>query len=233
MMSCDDARELLSALLDDELPADDRGAVIRHLDQCPRCSAEAAALRALKHAVARLRAEETPPAAVRAHIETLRLVRNRRVPRNLAVVGVVMLFITLAAVILSARRRHDLSDTVAEDHLTSNPAVIAPQVVTDSPVSIEQFFTGATRFNPTVPRLKDAELLGARLCHLDGETAELIFYRHHGRNVSVFVTAARPRAPACTKNRGLTVCREERNGLGIYAVSDLPEPSLRRLLGHS
>jgi hypothetical protein len=63
----------------------------------------------------------------------------------------------------------------AADHLKSNPAVIVPQVVTDSPVSIERFFTGAPRFNPTVPRLTDAELLGARLCHLDGETAELIF----------------------------------------------------------
>ena len=96
-----------------------------------------------------------------------------------------------------------------------------------------RFFAGATRFDPTVPRLTGAEVLGARLCHLDGETAELIFYRHNGRNISLFVTAVPPRTAACTKHRGLTVCREERNGLGIYAVSDLPETSLRRLLGHS
>ncbi len=232
-MRCDDTRELLSALLDDELPREERGAVTRHIDQCPRCSAEAGALRALKHAIARLRAEETPPAAVRARIEELRFAPNRWAQRSLAVAAVAMVLITLAAVVLLGRWRHDLSDTVAADHLKSNPAVIPPQVVTDSPASIERFFTGATRFNPTVPRLTDAELLGARICHLDGETAELIFYRHHGRNISIFVTAAPPRARACTKNRGLTVCREERNGLGIYAVSDLPEPSLRRLLGHS
>ncbi len=232
-MRCDDARELLAALLDDELPAAERDAVTRHIDQCAHCSAEAGGLRALKHAVARLGAEETPPAAVRAHIEALRSAANRRVSQSLAVAAVAMILITLAAVVLLGRWRHDLTDTVAADHLKSNPAVIPPQVVTDSPVGIERFFTGATRFNPTVPRLTDAELLGARVCHLDGETAELIFYRHRGRNVSVFVTASPPRASACTRSRGLTVCREERKGLGIYAVSDLSETSLRRLLGHS
>jgi anti-sigma factor RsiW len=232
-MRCIDAGELLSAMLDDELPAAGRCAVVEHVERCPRCSTEAAALRNLKHAVARLHAEETPPAAVRAHIETLRFARKGRAPRRLAVAAVAALLIALAAMILLSRWQHDLSDVVAADHLKSNPAVVPPQVVTKSPLTIERFFSGATRFNPTVPRLTDAEVLGARLCHLDGETAELIFYRHRGRNVSVFVTAMPPRSAACTKNRGLTVCREERNGLGIYAVSDLPETSLRRLLGRS
>lgn len=232
-MRCVDARELLSALLDDELPSDECGAVIEHLEQCARCSSEAGALRALKHSVARLQAEETPPAAVRARLDALGFARNRWAPRSLAVAALAMLFIALAALILSGRWRHDLSDVVAADHLKSNPAVAPPQVVTDSPFTIERFFAGATRFDPTVPRLAGAEVFGARLCHLDGETAELIFYRHNGRNISLFVTAAPPRTAACTKHRGLTVCREERDGLGIYAVSDLPEASLRRLLGHS
>ncbi len=232
-MRCVDARELLSAVLDDELPPGERGAVIEHLEQCARGSSEAGALRDLKHAVARLQAEEMPPAAVRAHIDAIRFARNLRAPRSVAVAAVAMLLIALAAVILSGRWHHDLSDVVAADHLKSNPAVAPPHVVTDSPAAIEQFFAGATRFDPTVPRLNGAEVLGARLCHLDDETAELIFYRHEGRNISLFVTAVPPRTAACTKHRGLTVCREERNGLGIYAVSDLPEASLRRLLGHS
>jgi len=230
---CDDARELLSALLDDELPDDQRGAVTWHIEQCPRCSAQAGDLRALKHAVARLRAEETPPAAVRAHIEALRFAPNQWAQRSLAVAAVAMVLITLAAVVLLGRWRHDLSDTVAADHLKSNPAVLPPQVVTGSRPAIEHFFAGATRFSPTVPRLTGAELLGARLCHLDGESVELIFYRCDGRNVSLFVTAAPPRTRACTKSRGLTVCREERDGLGIYAVSDLPETAVRGLFGHS
>lgn len=232
-MRCEEARGMLSALLDDELRADER-AVAEHVERCERCSLEAEALRALKHAVARLHAEEAPPIAVRAHIETLRLAGKRREWRVLAVAAAsAMVFMVLATVVLWGLRRGDLSDTVAADHLKSNPAVIAPQVVTDSPASIEQFFAGATAFSPTVPRLMEAQLLGARLCHLDGETAELIFYRYESRNVSLFVTAVPPRVATCTENRGLTVCREKRNGLGIYAVSDLPEPSLRRLLGHS
>jgi hypothetical protein len=220
-------------MLDGELPPDERGAVIEHLEQCARCSSEVGALRDLKHAVARLQTEEMPPAAVRAHIDAILLARNPRAPRRVAVAAVAIVLIALAATILPGRRHHDLSDVVAVDHLKSNPAVERPHVVTDSPVAIERFFAGATRFDPTVPRLNGAEVFGARLCHLDGQTAELIFYRHNGQNVSLFVTAVPPSTAACTKHRGVTVCREERDGLGIYAVADLPETSLRRLLGHS
>ena len=232
-MRCAEAHELLSAMLDGELAADERAGVIEHIKQCSRCSADAEGLRVLKHAVARLQAEETPPAAVRAHIEALRFANDRHQFRSVAVAAVATLTITLVTVILWSRWHHDLSDTVAADHLKSNPAVLPPQVVTNSPPAIERFFAGATRFEPTVPRLTGAELLGARLCHLDGESVELIFYRCDGRNVSLFVGGAPPRTRACTKNRGLTVCREERNGLGIYAVSDLPESVVRGLLGHS
>ncbi len=232
-MRCVDARELLSAVLDDELPPDERGAVIKHLEQCEHCSSEALALRGLKHAVARIQAEEMPPAAVRAHIDALRFAQNPRGSRSFAVAAALMFLVVLVAVILSGRWHQDLSDVVAADHLKSNPAVTPPHVVTRSPAAIERFFAGTTRFEPTVPRLDGAEVLGARVCHLDGQTAELIFYRHNGRNISLFVTAVPPSTAACTNRRGLTVCREERNGLGIYAVSDLPDTSLRRLLGHS
>ena len=232
-MRCAEAREQFSPMLDGELPADERGAVIEHIEQCSHCFAEAGGLRALKHAVARLQAEETPPAAVRAHIEALRFVSDRRLLRTVAVAVVAVLVITLVTVVSWRRWHRDLSDTVAADHLKSNPAVLPPQVVTNSPPAIERFFAGATRFEPTVPPLRGTELVGARLCHLDGESVELIFYRCDGRNVSLFVGGAPPRTRACTKNRGLTVCREERNGLGIYAVSDLPETAVRGLLGDS
>ena len=51
-------REQLSAYLDDELSADERAAVDRHLALCDSCRDQLASLRALSQA---LRDEEVPP----------------------------------------------------------------------------------------------------------------------------------------------------------------------------
>jgi anti-sigma factor RsiW len=48
-MNCEDARELLVGYVLDALDADERDAVVRHLERCPDCAALATALTAAAH----------------------------------------------------------------------------------------------------------------------------------------------------------------------------------------
>ena len=53
--------EALSALVDGELPADERAAVAAHVERCPECSEELRAVRAVRDALRALPAVEPPP----------------------------------------------------------------------------------------------------------------------------------------------------------------------------
>ena len=62
MSGCQMDPARLSALVDDELPGDERQAVEAHLAECPHCRSELAALRAVREGVASLAGEEPTPA---------------------------------------------------------------------------------------------------------------------------------------------------------------------------
>ena len=63
-MDCEEALRLLAAFLDDELHADARGSVDRHLARCRSCFSRAEFERRLKDEIGQLRREE-----VTAHYE--------------------------------------------------------------------------------------------------------------------------------------------------------------------
>jgi anti-sigma factor (TIGR02949 family) len=58
-INCEDALRLLAAFLDQELPADDRQAVERHLDTCRSCFSRAEFELRLKREMSRLGREES------------------------------------------------------------------------------------------------------------------------------------------------------------------------------
>ncbi len=60
-MACETYGELISAMVDDALSADERQALSVHLAACPRCAAEYEDLSALKRALGGLAAREAPP----------------------------------------------------------------------------------------------------------------------------------------------------------------------------
>ena len=60
-IDCDEALRLLAAFLDDELPADTRAGVDRHLERCRSCFSRAEFERRLKAEIASLGREEVTP----------------------------------------------------------------------------------------------------------------------------------------------------------------------------
>lgn len=59
--ACASVLDLLDRYLDGELPTELTGAVAAHLNQCPKCRAEADLERAIKDSVARSCQEPAPP----------------------------------------------------------------------------------------------------------------------------------------------------------------------------
>ena len=69
MMTCDEARVLLHALLDGELDAGHAREVETHVAGCPRCAAELAQFREMRGTLSDANLSFTAPAALRSRIE--------------------------------------------------------------------------------------------------------------------------------------------------------------------
>jgi anti-sigma factor RsiW len=236
MTGCGDWLTLLSGRLDDALPAEDRERTDAHVASCRDCRGRLDSLRALKHAVARLPGRESPPGAVRAHVEALAL-RGRPVFAGVARRSVLAACLAAGAwgiaALIGRQAPPDarLAAELAADHLHSVPEALPAEVVTDDPAEAVRFFADRVPFPPLAPRLPGARLVGGRLCKVQGRRVQLLFYRVSGdETVSLFVSDRDMGGAGCREARGLQVCSRRTAGLTLLAVSGGPPAGLRRLL---
>lgn len=234
-MQCSDTRALLSASLDGAIDSGERGAIDAHLRECPRCRSELELLRVLKHAIARLPSREEPPGAVRAHVEALRLGPRSPIGWPLLLAPALAAAAAALALMLPLRHQHGdkgatLADHLVWDHLSSVPEVRPAEIASANPQAILNFFSGHLPFPPTVPRVPGADLLGARLCQIEGRRVELIFYKRESRTLSLFITDGPVPAGECWEARAHHVCSRSMGALTFMVVAELPEQELRRLL---
>lgn len=233
-MSCDPIRARISGYLDDELGVADAETVRAHLPGCSECRAELESLRALKHAIARLPGTEEPPGAIRAHVEAMRFdpprLRYRRFIVASAAAAVILLAFYIGRVQQPARQ---LTDDLVADHLHSVPEVRPAEVTSHDPKVIAAFFAGHLPFDAVVPRLSHANLIGGRLCKLDGRRVQLLFYNHAGQTLSLFVTDQQQPNDGCESARGHSVCRRRQGDLTLFLVGVLPQAGLQSLLAEA
>ena len=236
-MTCDRIADLLSPYVDGELAPGDRSEVDAHLAGCASCSGQVAAGRSLKHAIARLASREEPPGAVRAHVESfrfgssgLRITSHRRLAAVALAVGL------LAAAAYAVRsyksRANLLGDELVSDYLRSLPEVRPVEVASNDPREVARFFSGKTPFNPVVPALPSASLLGGRLCTVAGRRVELLFYTHGAsrRTFSIFVCDHPVGDLGCREHHGHHVCGRRFGNLTILAVGEIPGHALEEIL---
>lgn len=239
-MSCGEWTERLSASLDGALTGEERESTERHLAACPSCRGRLQAMRAVKHAVARLPGREAPPGAVRAHIESL-LLEGRAPGRRRAALWILAATLPAVAVLavgLLRSRDHplraDLAEELASDHLHSVPEVMPAEVVTDDAREAVRFFSGRIPFPPVAPRIDGARLLGGRLCKIEGRRVELLFYQTDpttpDTTLSLFVSDQGLGGAGCREARGLRVCGRRAGELTLLLVGKRPPHDLRRLL---
>jgi anti-sigma factor RsiW len=233
-MTCREAHAQLSAWVDGELSPEAIHEVDEHLATCARCRAHASAMRALKHAVARLPSREVPPGAVQARVAALRFER----PRHRRLASVVTALVSLAAVLAIAvalgrppHQDHLSADQLVADHLRSIAEPV--EIASDDPDAVAGFFKDQVAFSPIVPRLAGSRLKGGRLCLLAGRRSELLFYDLNGDTVSLFVGHRGLANPGCEASRGLQVCERRVGDVSLMLVGAQPSERLARVLAEA
>ena len=108
-------------------------------------------------------------------------------------------------------------------------------MASSDPVIIERFFDGRMSFEPVVPELRGATLVGARLCTIDDSRAELLQYDMTGSPLSLFISKRSPRMPSsgCTSREGTTLCSGVRGDTVIHAVGTLPRERLEAIVAQA
>ena len=238
-MSCAQWVEKLSGSLDGALAQDESESTEAHLVACGACRERLDALRQVKHAVARLPSREVPPGAVRARVEAL-LLQGRQGRRATSpwVLAASIAVIAASAFVFVRTRGHllsaDLAADLAADHLHSVPEVMPAEVATGDAGEAAQFFSGRIPFEPVVPRLEGARLLGGRLCKLEGRRLQLLFYRVDPRiadtTLSLFISDQGFGGTGCREARGLQVCGRRAGALMLLLVGQRPADEIRGLL---
>lgn len=237
-MSCETDFETLSAHVDGELDEAAAQEVAAHLAECEACQATVRRLKATKHAVSRLPGRREPTEALRARVNAMRFEATDAAPplwkrRSLAAVVAVVLAVGLAALGLwwhGGEQPSGWATMLVDDHLHSVPAAKPADVTSDDPETVRAFFESRVDFAPVVPRLGDSRLIGGRLCTLDGERVQLLFYERDGQVLSLFVSGQGAFPETCAESKGHNVCVRKKGDHAFMMVGALDAETLRSTL---
>jgi anti-sigma factor RsiW len=237
-MNCEQIDELLSPYVDEELAPRERSEIDAHLVGCASCLEHVTSVRSLKHAIARLESRDEPPGAVRARVEALRFKNaGLREPLSRRRLLAAAVGIGLLAAAPFAIRRHQspvlpFGEELVSDYLHSLPEVRPAEVASNDPREVIRFFSGKTPFEPVVPAVPAARLVGGRLCNVAGRRVELLFYTHgeNRQSVALFVCDHAVADMRCREYRGHPVCSRRFGNLTILATGQVPGHILERIL---
>jgi anti-sigma factor RsiW len=258
MSPTDDCSEMathVSAYVDDELDEARRADVEAHLEGCEDCRAHVERLRALSHRLGERTGRESPPESVRAQIESLRFeddtdektddtaLSGWRVSGRAwsVALGAVAL---LAGVAVgwglgvaplggesSSDERAELESFASQlvaDHEHSIPEQMPVEVASSDPERVRAFFQGRLPFEPVVPTLKEARLLGGRLCSIRDRRVELLFYDVGDETMSMYVSDRQTTPETCVRRGDYGICFVHRDRYEFAFVGALSTRALKR-----
>ncbi len=250
-MRCDEAQDLASAWLDDELGEARSREVASHVADCETCHGYVADLRALTAQMAQLGREPAPPGleerirALLSESHVAEAVRPSVVPfpsrrrgftqqaASLAAVCLLSVFGTWAVLRPPAGPPLTQHDVVAA-HVRSLLQNSTIQVVSSDMHTVRPWFNGKVEFAPPVKDLtaEGFPLAGGRLDFVDGHRVATLVYRHGPHTISVFVwpeSAGTSGGGPLTQVDGLNVLSWTKDGMVWWAVSDMAPDELREL----
>lgn len=233
-MSGHPSMEVLSALVDQELGAADADSTLAHVRACEVCGSAFETHRTLKHAISRLETRAAVPEALRVRIEALRFVPGGAPSRSVrawvlpvaAMAAAVALFVVIRPEVL----RPGLVQELVADHRRYAPEAMPAEVASDDPDIVRRFFEGKLPFAPVVPSFEGAELIGGRLCRIEGRKVELLFYEKDGRRVSLYVSDGVDARSQCRHDGATALCARSAAGLTYIMIGDLGTRELQGML---
>ena len=249
-MRCADYRELLCALVDDELPHDEAAGVRAHLATCADCAREhdtlAETSRRIKEGLVRHSAPDVLKARIRSMVTqpdafspAAEPPPSRR-PRwtTLLAAGLVIAAAS-SALTFGALRRGGPATGVPAALLDSHIRSLMPGHLIDVPSTnqhvVKPWFNGRLDLSPAVPNLDSAgfPLLGGRLDYVEGRAVAVVVYgrRQHVMNVYSWPSGpgAVPRSGAADEN-GYHFMAWRTGDTELWAISDLNRAELQQFV---
>jgi anti-sigma factor RsiW len=237
-MNCEAVEKSLSPYVDDELLQSDRSQIDAHLAVCGSCREHATSARELKHAIARLESRDEIPVAVRARVSALRFgsrgLRAAAAPGQLLATVLGLCLVATASLIVRHQSSQEmpLGEELIADYLRSLPDVNPAEVASSDPSEVIRFFSGKTPFEPVVPTIPAAHLVGGRLCSVAGRRVELLFYTQGEtrKTVALFVCDGAIGNNGCNEYLGRALCSRRLGKLTVVATGEVPRQILEQLL---
>lgn len=246
-MNCDDARLLMHGHLDGELDLADDLEVQRHIEQCPKCASEYAALRAmrtrLKDETFRFEAPDALKEKIRRAIPTPTASRSNgyqsgreawapRAARFVVPMAIgAMLALVIAPRTIAPALNQRLANEVVASHLRSLMATHLMDVASTDQHTVKPWFNGKLDFSPPVTDFaKDGfPLVGGRLDYIDGRPVAALVYQHGKHVINVFMwptTGDATSAERIETEHGYNVEQLAVAGMNCWMVSDLNSQEL-------
>ncbi|OAF07017.1 hypothetical protein AYJ54_18325 [Bradyrhizobium centrolobii] len=232
-MTCDEAKILLHALLDNELDAGHAREIEAHIASCPACAAELAAQREMQRVLADTNLRYTAPDRLRARIEASlpqpqRQPSRRSVLRGFAMGSAVSALAAsgVVAVVLRQDDQQRILSEVVSAHLRSLQAGHLTDVISTDQHTVKPWFNGKLDVAPPVIDLtaQGFTLVGGRLDYIDARAIGAVVYRRRQHVINLFVSQTSNieyRAPKTETMQGFNCRRWGNRGLNFWAVSDL------------
>lgn len=249
-MTCAQTREILSAYVDGELPADVAMEAAEHLSTCAECSrdydAMLATVRAAREGLARHRAPDVLRARIRASIreeaatpvKRVAVARRAwRVPWRALAAAAVVVVASSGLTMLAANRR--AAEPIAQEVLASHIRSLMPDHLTDVRSSdqhnVKPWFNGRMDFSPAVPRLEEQgfPLLGGRIDYVHGRPVAVVVYGRRQHVINVFswpVAPGEEARPVPRARNGYNLVSWRQDGVEYWAASDLNATELRQFV---
>jgi anti-sigma factor RsiW len=248
-MTCDDARLLVHAYLDDELDAAQSADMARHLRDCAACAASYEVHDRLHKALAQAGLYQRAPDALRERWSPAQPTpepalpvssRSRRAPLAYAMAAgfAAALLLTSPAWISGLwQRGADSNPVVAEavsSHIRSLQAQHLLDVVSTDQHTVKPWFEGKLDFSPRVKDLagEGFPLIGGRLDALDGHSVAALIYKRHLHVINLYQWPADSAATAQSEvqRHGYTVIRWTAEGMRYIAISDVSAGDLKQFV---
>lgn len=243
MMTCDEAKLQLHALLDGELDARRAEEVEAHIAGCASCATEFAQFREIRHAMSGASLRFAAPELLRARINAMvpepparksAAPSRRSLLRGFAFGS--MVSAAAAASLLFVVMRSDgdqrILDDVALAHLRSLQAGRLTDVPSSDQNAVKPWFSGKVAVAPPVMDLtaQGFTLVGGRVDTIEGKPVAAIVYRRGQHVINLFVAAAASTGHTAAQGetvQGFSTQRWSDQGMRFFAISDLSEDELR------
>ena len=241
MMTCEEARVLLHALLDGELDAGHAREVEAHVAGCPRCATELSQFCEMRGAMAGANLCLAAPAALRSRIEAALpapVVRAPAPSRRSLLRGFALgtaMSAAAAASVLFVVVRSDQDQRIVGDVISAHLRSLQGERLTDVPSSdqhtVKPWFNGKLAVAPPVADLmaQGFTLLGGRLDYIDGKPVAALVYRRRAHIINLFVAPAASLESSTARHetvQGFNIRRWNEQGLRFIAISDVSADEL-------